>query len=192
MRVASVSVRDFRNYEAAAAPLGGGLTVVCGPNGAGKSNLLEAVYFGCTGRSCRTGNDRELVRFGTDTTRVVVTAEDELGVARTDRRLLTRGAEAHDRRRRAGRAAARRTAATAGQRLPARPAGADQGRAGAAARSPRPVRDRALAGQSRHPPRICAGIGAAQRVDRPAAGRPRLARDARRLGRTAGRGGPCS
>jgi DNA replication and repair protein RecF len=71
MRVASVSVRDFRNYEAGA--------VVCGPNGAGKSNLLEAIYFGCTGRSCRTGNDRELVRFGTDTTRVVVTAEDELG-----------------------------------------------------------------------------------------------------------------
>ena len=42
MRVVSVSVRDFRSYEAAAAPLGGGLTVVWGPNGAGKTNLLEA------------------------------------------------------------------------------------------------------------------------------------------------------
>src|SRR5579863_792108 len=79
MRVVSVSVRNFRTYEAAAAPLGGGLTVVWGPNGAGKTNLLEAIYFGCTGRSCRTGNDRELVRFGADTTRVVVTADDELG-----------------------------------------------------------------------------------------------------------------
>ncbi len=79
MRVVSVSVRNFRTYEAAAAPLGGGLTVVWGPNGAGKTNLLEAIYFGCTGRSCRTGNDRELVRFGADTARVVVTAEDELG-----------------------------------------------------------------------------------------------------------------
>jgi len=79
MRVVSVSVRNFRTYEAAAAPLGGGLTVVSGPNGAGKTNLLEAIYFGCTGRSCRTGNDRELVRFGADTTRVVVTADDELG-----------------------------------------------------------------------------------------------------------------
>ncbi len=79
MRVVSVSVRNFRSYEAAAAPLGGGLTVVWGPNGAGKTNLLEAVYFGCTGRSCRTGNDRELVRFGADTARVVITADDELG-----------------------------------------------------------------------------------------------------------------
>ena len=79
MRVVSVSVRNFRSYEAAAAPLGGGLSVVWGPNGAGKTNMLEAIYFGCTGRSCRTANDRELVRFGTDTARVVVQAEDELG-----------------------------------------------------------------------------------------------------------------
>ena len=71
MRVISVTLRDFRSYEAAAAPVGGGLTVVVGPNGAGKTNLLEAIYFGCTGRSCRTANERELVRFGAGTTRVV-------------------------------------------------------------------------------------------------------------------------
>ena len=79
MRVASVNLRNFRTYEAAAAPLGGGLTVVWGANGAGKTNLLEGIYFGCTGRSCRTGNDRELVRFGAQTARVAVSAEDELG-----------------------------------------------------------------------------------------------------------------
>jgi DNA replication and repair protein RecF len=52
------------------------LTVVTGPNGAGKTNLLEAVYYGCTGRSCRTSNDRELVRFGAPATRVTVRTED--------------------------------------------------------------------------------------------------------------------
>lgn len=72
MPVASVSVRDFRGYETATASLSSTLTVVWGPNGAGKTNLLEALYFGCTGRSCRTANDRELVRFGSRTTRVVV------------------------------------------------------------------------------------------------------------------------
>jgi DNA replication and repair protein RecF len=80
MRVVSVSLRDFRGYEVAAAQLGGGLTVVVGANGAGKTNLLEGVYFGCTGRSCRTTNDRELVRFGGSTTRVVVTAEGDDGM----------------------------------------------------------------------------------------------------------------
>src|SRR5579859_6916791 len=79
MRVADVSLRDFRSYHDARIQLGAGLTVVSGPNGAGKTNLLEAVYFGCTGRSCRTTNEREVVRFGARTTRVVVHSEDEDG-----------------------------------------------------------------------------------------------------------------
>ena len=61
MRVVSVQMRDFRSYARADAVLGEGLTVVHGPNGAGKSNLLEAIYFGCTARSPRTRNERELV-----------------------------------------------------------------------------------------------------------------------------------
>src|SRR2546422_6924093 len=74
MRVAAVTLRDFRSYSDAHARLGDHLTVVSGPNGAGKTNLLEALYFGCTGRSCRTTNEREVVRFGTGTARVVVEA----------------------------------------------------------------------------------------------------------------------
>ena len=72
MLVTSVELRDFRTYTRAAARLGPRLTVVHGANGAGKSNLLEAIYFGCTGRSPRTRNDRELVRFGASATRVTV------------------------------------------------------------------------------------------------------------------------
>lgn len=72
VRVLSVQLRDFRTYARAEATLGPGLTVVHGPNGAGKSNLLEALYFGCTGRSPRTRNERELIRFDADVARVVV------------------------------------------------------------------------------------------------------------------------
>jgi DNA replication and repair protein RecF len=79
MRVASVSVRDFRGYADAQATLSEGLTVISGPNGAGKTNLLEALYFGCTGRSCRTNNEREVVRFGASAARVVVSAIGEDG-----------------------------------------------------------------------------------------------------------------
>ncbi len=85
MRVVSVELRDFRTYTRAQASIGDGLTVVHGPNGAGKSNLLEALYFGCTGRSPRTRNERELIRFGAQATRVTVKTHDgreahELGV----------------------------------------------------------------------------------------------------------------
>jgi DNA replication and repair protein RecF len=79
MRVVGVTLRDFRTYETAHVEFGDGLTVVSGANGAGKTNLLEAVYFGCLGRSCRTGNERELVRFGAGSTRVVVDTAGEDG-----------------------------------------------------------------------------------------------------------------
>lgn len=79
MRVTRVTVRDFRCYPDVEAAFGPGLTVITGPNGAGKTNLLEALYFGCTGRSCRTTNEREVIRFGQSATRVVVTAEGDDG-----------------------------------------------------------------------------------------------------------------
>jgi DNA replication and repair protein RecF len=51
--------------------------VVVGPNGAGKTNLLEAAYFGCTGASPRTSNERELVRRGATVARVVIETRDD-------------------------------------------------------------------------------------------------------------------
>ena len=74
-----LTLRDFRSYEAADVRLGPGLTVVSGRNGAGKTNLLEAIYFACTGRSCRTANEREVVRFGAELTRLELQCEDALG-----------------------------------------------------------------------------------------------------------------
>jgi DNA replication and repair protein RecF len=79
MRVLSVQLRDFRTYARADARLGDGLTVVHGPNGAGKSNLLEALYYGCTARSPRTRNDRELVSFGAQAARVALRLRDDEG-----------------------------------------------------------------------------------------------------------------
>jgi DNA replication and repair protein RecF len=74
VHVARVVLRDFRNYPAATGELTAGVTLVHGAVGAGKTNLLEAVYFACVGRSCRTANERELVRFGTSAAYVCVTA----------------------------------------------------------------------------------------------------------------------
>jgi len=79
MIVTGLHVRDFRSYAAADVALGERLTVVDGPNGAGKTNLLEALYFGCTGRSCRTSNEREVIRFDAPATRVEVRGHDSLG-----------------------------------------------------------------------------------------------------------------
>lgn len=79
MLVERVQLRDFRCYEAAEIGFGSGLTIVHGANGSGKTNLIEALYFGCTARSFRTANERELVRFGAPATRVVVSGRDRDG-----------------------------------------------------------------------------------------------------------------
>ncbi len=76
MLVTSLSLRDFRSYARVEVRFGAGLNVIHGPNGAGKTNLLEGVYFACTGRSCRTSNEREVVRFGEGVTRASVRAHD--------------------------------------------------------------------------------------------------------------------
>ena len=79
MLATRLTLRDFRTYAAAEVELGPGLTVVTGRNGVGKTNLLEALYFACTGRSCRTANERECVRFGAQLTRLELYCEDEQG-----------------------------------------------------------------------------------------------------------------
>src|SRR2546423_8725902 len=79
MHLTRVRLRDFRNYERGEVELAPGLNVVAGANGAGKTNLLEAVYFGLTARSCRTSNEREMVRLGTRVARVEVEVAAEDG-----------------------------------------------------------------------------------------------------------------
>ena len=81
MLVTRLRLRDFRSYELTDVELGPGLTVIHGRNGAGKTNLLEALYFGCTGRSCRTSNEREVVRFEAATVRVEADLLDAEGRA---------------------------------------------------------------------------------------------------------------
>src|SRR5215207_5402873 len=85
MRVTRLQLRDFRSYERAELRVGPGLTVLAGHNGAGKTNLLEALYFACTGRSPRTSNERELVRRGGEgVARVVIDLADADGAHRIE------------------------------------------------------------------------------------------------------------
>lgn len=63
MRVESISTTQFRNLNHRALMLSPGVNVFTGENGQGKTNLLEAVFFFKFGRSFRTRQDTELIRF---------------------------------------------------------------------------------------------------------------------------------
>ena len=64
MRLARLSVRDFRNLERVELELPPEGMVVVGENGHGKTNLLEAAYYLQLLRSARGARDVDLVRFG--------------------------------------------------------------------------------------------------------------------------------
>lgn len=52
MRIAELTVDNFRNHTHTTLQLDPGVNVLVGPNGQGKTNLLEAIYLSCVGRGC--------------------------------------------------------------------------------------------------------------------------------------------
>lgn len=64
MRLTSLFLRNFRNYEEVRLGFGPGVNYIYGDNGQGKTNLLEAIFLLITGRSFRTRHLAELIRFG--------------------------------------------------------------------------------------------------------------------------------
>lgn len=77
MIVERLVARGFRSYEHLDVRLGATVTIVTGDNGAGKTNLLEALYMGCVGRSCRTRIDAQTIKFENTVARVEVEGCDE-------------------------------------------------------------------------------------------------------------------
>ena len=82
MRIAALELRDFRSHSRSSIEPGDSLTVIVGPNGSGKTNLLEALYFAITGRSCRTSSDRRVIAYDQPVARVEVKLIDQLGLTR--------------------------------------------------------------------------------------------------------------
>jgi len=81
--VQAIAVRGtaFRCYQRLSLDLPGGLVAAVGPNGAGKTALVELIHFGLLGYSPRTSDESQLVRFGSDVTRVEVDAALRTGTA---------------------------------------------------------------------------------------------------------------
>ena len=75
MRVTSLELVDYRNYQALALAPGPGLNVFVGENAQGKSNLLEAFYVLATTKSARASRDSEMVGFGAEMTRLSARVE---------------------------------------------------------------------------------------------------------------------
>lgn len=70
MKVKSLSVTNFRNYEKESIVFCDDTNVIYGNNAQGKTNILEGIYLFSHGRSHRTKSDTELIKFGSDFARL--------------------------------------------------------------------------------------------------------------------------
>jgi len=77
MIIKEIELRDFRNYESLNLQFHNKVNLFLGENAQGKTNILEAIYLSSLGRSFRTAQDNEMIRFGKDFLKVKVTAEKE-------------------------------------------------------------------------------------------------------------------
>ena len=66
MELRKLNLRNFRNYEEISLECDPGVNLIVGENAQGKTNLLEAVAFLGAGKSFRTQNGSEMIRFGAD------------------------------------------------------------------------------------------------------------------------------
>ena len=80
MLITSVAADRVRSLDGVELALDPRLTAIVGPNGVGKTNLVEAAYFGLTGRSFRTGDRRDLIPFSGAWARSRVTVVSGEGV----------------------------------------------------------------------------------------------------------------
>ncbi len=88
-----MDLRDFRSHTKQSLEIGDSLTVIAGPNGSGKTNLLEALHFGLTGRSCRTAMDRQVIAWEASTAFVEIDWDEEDGAKHVLRTALDRSGE---------------------------------------------------------------------------------------------------
>ena len=64
MLVHAIALKNYRNYESLTLTLDEGINIFLGANAQGKTNLLEAICYASLGRSHRTHQDGDLIRFG--------------------------------------------------------------------------------------------------------------------------------
>ena len=64
MRLNRILVKNFRNYKEQVLDFDRGVNIFIGDNGSGKTNILEAIYVLSLTKSCRYGNDCDLIKNG--------------------------------------------------------------------------------------------------------------------------------
>ena len=72
MKINKVTLTNFRNYESVEVFFEKGVNIILGDNGVGKTNLIEAIDYLTLGKSFKTNDELELIRFNQEFAKVEI------------------------------------------------------------------------------------------------------------------------
>lgn len=75
MRIKSLRIKDFRNYDYLKLDFDEETNIFYGDNAQGKTNILEAIYMAGTSKSHRGNKDREVIQFGKESSHIEACVE---------------------------------------------------------------------------------------------------------------------
>ncbi len=76
MKVKGFSAENFRNISKCDIPFTDGVNLIYGENAVGKTNVIEGIYLFSRGRSFRTSQEKDMVRYGEAGFRISLVYED--------------------------------------------------------------------------------------------------------------------
>lgn len=79
MILQSLFLQNFRSYTKSKFSFDPQLTIIVGANASGKTNLVEAIGLISTGKSFRSGKDKQIISFGKQVTHIAGTLSDNEG-----------------------------------------------------------------------------------------------------------------
>jgi len=72
LKINNLSVKNFRNYKSENISFCNGINYIYGENGQGKTNIIEALYFFCTGKSFKGAKEKEIILFGEEEAEILI------------------------------------------------------------------------------------------------------------------------
>lgn len=93
MRIRSLELANYRNYETLSIEFDPGVTILYGDNAQGKTNILEAVYVSATTKSHKGSKDKEIIRFDQNEAHIRTYLEKDHVTTRVDMHLRRNGSK---------------------------------------------------------------------------------------------------
>ncbi|MGN1201025.1 MAG: DNA replication/repair protein RecF [Candidatus Caccovivens sp.] len=89
MKIESLAIKNFRNYDELVVQFDDKVNVFIGKNAQGKTNLLESIYLACIGKSFKSCRDKELIKWGKEASFVTLKANKKYRDVQIDVALLS-------------------------------------------------------------------------------------------------------